>query len=87
MIIPIEAEVGLKALEIDSQVAAKEYRDRIVASISSSLLKKLALNEFTQIDAVATRYANRLAIIPQQVEEPIGIERLLHLAGETLKFI
>jgi arsenite-transporting ATPase len=62
------------------------------APTSSPLLKQRASFELTQIEAVRTRYATRIALVPMQAEEPIGIERLLNLvepqnqpdlAGET----
>lgn len=49
------------------------------ALTSSPLLKQRAAFEFAQIEAVRTRYATRLALVPMQAEEPIGIERLLTL--------
>ncbi|HRC43844.1 MAG TPA: arsenical pump-driving ATPase [Nitrospira sp.] len=49
------------------------------AFTSSPLLKQRAAFEFAQIEAVRTRYATRLALVPMQAEEPIGIERLLRL--------
>lgn len=49
------------------------------ALTSSPLLKQRAAFEFAQIEAVRTRYATRLALVPMQAEEPIGIERLITL--------
>ncbi len=49
------------------------------APISSPLLKRRATFELAQIEAVRTRYAQRVALVPMQVEEPIGIESLLAL--------
>jgi arsenite-transporting ATPase len=49
------------------------------ASTSSPLLKQRAAFELSQIEAVRTRYAIRVALVPMQAEEPIGIERLLNL--------
>lgn len=46
---------------------------------SSPLLKQRAAFELTQIEAVRTRYAKRVALVPMQAEEPIGIEPLLAL--------
>ena len=42
----------------------------------SRLLRQRALNEIAQIDLVATQHARRLAVVPLQAEEPVGIERL-----------
>ena len=64
------------------------------APTSSPLLKQRAAFELTQIEAVRTRYATRVALVPMQTEEPIGIERLRNLvepqtapdfAGQTRK--
>ena len=44
------------------------------------MLKQRAAFELTQIEAVRTRYATRVALVPMQTEEPVGIERLLNLA-------
>ena len=49
------------------------------ALTSSPLLKQRAAFELAQIEAVRTRYAARVALVPMQTEEPIGIERLLRL--------
>lgn len=49
------------------------------ATISSPLLKQRAAFELAQIEAVRTRYAARVALVPMQDQEPIGIERLLNL--------
>ncbi|MCE9536739.1 MAG: arsenical pump-driving ATPase, partial [Nitrospirae bacterium] len=49
------------------------------APTSSPMLKQRASFELSQIEAVRTRYATRVALVPMQVEEPIGIERLLNL--------
>ena len=49
------------------------------APTSSPLLKQRAAFELTQIEAVRTRYATRVALVPMQDKEPIGIERLLNL--------
>jgi arsenite/tail-anchored protein-transporting ATPase len=46
---------------------------------SSPLLKQRAAFELAQIEAVRTRYATRVALVPMQDKEPIGIERLLNL--------
>ena len=49
------------------------------ATTSSPLLKQRAAFELDQIEAVRTRYATRVALVPMQDQEPIGIERLLNL--------
>ena len=49
------------------------------ATTSSPLLKQRAACELAQIEAVRTRYATRVALVPMQDKEPIGIERLLNL--------
>ncbi|EQD55490.1 arsenite-activated ATPase ArsA [mine drainage metagenome] len=49
------------------------------APTASPLLKQRAAFELTQIEAVRTRYAKRVALVPMQAEEPIGIEPLLAL--------
>jgi arsenite-transporting ATPase len=49
------------------------------ATTSSPLLKHRAACELAQIEAVRTRYAARVALVPMQDQEPIGIERLLNL--------
>lgn len=46
---------------------------------SSPLLKQRASFELAQIEAVRNRYAKRVALVPMQTEEPVGIERLLNL--------
>ncbi|CEG54655.1 TPA: arsenical pump-driving ATPase [Salmonella enterica] len=49
------------------------------APTASPLLKRRAAFELTQIEAVRTRYTKRVALVPMQAEEPIGIEPLLAL--------
>jgi arsenite-transporting ATPase len=48
-------------------------------STSSPLLKQRAAFELAQIDAVRTHHASRVALVPMQIEEPVGIDRLLKL--------
>lgn len=49
-------------------------------TVSSPLLQRRAHNELGEIDAVATRHAQRYAVVPLQQHEPIGVDRLLLLA-------
>jgi arsenite-transporting ATPase len=51
------------------------------ARVTSPLLRQRARNELREIDAVATRHATRYALVPLQSEEPVGVQRLLQLAG------
>jgi arsenite-transporting ATPase len=45
----------------------------------SPLLRRRAHAELAQIDAVASRYAKRMAVVPSVAEEPAGVEPLLRL--------
>jgi arsenite-transporting ATPase len=45
----------------------------------SSLLRRRALGELGQIDAIAARHAHRIAVVPMLQEEPVGAERLRQL--------
>ena len=47
----------------------------------SPLLRQRARNELREIDAVATKHAQRYAIVPLLTEEPVGVERLRALAN------
>ncbi len=47
----------------------------------SPLLRQRARNELREIDAVTTHHAQRYAVVPLLREEPVGVERLLELAG------
>jgi arsenite-transporting ATPase len=38
-----------------------------------------------EIAAVATRHAKRYAVLPLPKEEPVGVERLLEMAGHNLE--
>jgi arsenite-transporting ATPase len=58
---------------INNSVAAARPR--------SPLLRQRARNELREIEAVASRYARRYAVVPLLRDEPIGVERLLALAG------
>jgi arsenite-transporting ATPase len=51
------------------------------AVTSSPLLQQRAELELEQIESVQTRYAKRYALVPMQVEEPIGIQALLNLSA------
>ena len=46
------------------------------APTTSPLLKQRAALEVAQIEAVRTRYAKRIALVPMQTEEPVGIDHL-----------
>ncbi|HUX17814.1 MAG TPA: arsenical pump-driving ATPase [Acidithiobacillus sp.] len=46
------------------------------APTTSPLLKQRAALEVAQIKAVRTRYAKRVALVPMQTEEPVGIDHL-----------
>lgn len=50
-------------------------------SVTSPLLRQRAANELREINAVASRHARRYAVVPLLRQEPVGIERLLELAG------
>jgi len=50
-------------------------------STSSRLLKQRAAFELAQIEAVRTSHAKRVVLVPMQIDEPVGIERLLKLIG------
>ena len=47
---------------------------------ASPLLRQRALNELREIEAVATRHAQRYALVPLMKNEPVGVDRLLDLA-------
>ncbi len=47
---------------------------------TSPLLLKRAHNERVEIEAVAQRRAPRHAVVPLQIHEPVGVERLIELA-------
>jgi arsenite-transporting ATPase len=51
------------------------------AMARSPLLRQRAANELREIDAVANQYAQRYAVVPMLQQEPVGVIRLLELAG------
>jgi arsenite-transporting ATPase len=51
------------------------------AMARSPLLRQRAANELREIDAVANQYAQRYAVVPLLHQEPVGVIRLLELAG------
>ncbi|MGZ8222768.1 MAG: arsenical pump-driving ATPase [Methylobacter sp.] len=53
------------------------------ATVHSPLLRQRAVNEVREIDAVANRYAQRYAVVPLLQQEPVGVSRLLELAGDN----
>ena len=50
----------------------------------SPLLRQRARNELREIDAVATRYARRYAVVPLLTQEPVGVERLRSLLNRRI---
>ncbi|MDP3087918.1 MAG: arsenical pump-driving ATPase [Methylotenera sp.] len=48
---------------------------------TSTLLHQRALNELVEINSVAEQYSKRYAVVPMLKDEPIGVIRLLELAG------
>ena len=50
------------------------------ARTESRLLAQRATREWPQIEAVRERHAKRVALVPVQAEEPVGVARLLALA-------
>ena len=54
----------------------------IAASKSTSaLLHQRALNELVEINSVAKQYSKRYAVVPMLKDEPVGVKRLMELAG------
>jgi len=49
---------------------------------NSPLLHQRALNELVEINAVEQQYSKRYAVVPMLKDEPIGVARLLELAGK-----
>jgi arsenite-transporting ATPase len=50
-------------------------------AVTSSLLRQRAANELREINAVASRHAQRYAVVPLLKDEPVGVARLLELAA------
>jgi arsenite/tail-anchored protein-transporting ATPase len=55
------------------------------ASAKSSLLRQRAAHELREIDAVASRHAQRYAVVPLLRQEPVGIARLQELAAGKIQ--
>jgi arsenite-transporting ATPase len=53
----------------------------LAADPVSDFLKRRAQNELREIDTVVKRHASRHAVVPLLSVEPVGIERLLKVAG------
>jgi len=53
------------------------------AQPASGLLRLRAAQELPQIQAVMDEHASRYAIVPVQMQEPVGMQRLIALASET----
>jgi arsenite/tail-anchored protein-transporting ATPase len=51
------------------------------AAAKSPLLRQRAANELREINAVATIFAQRYAVVPLLKKEPVGLERLLEMAA------
>ncbi|WP_297448986.1 arsenical pump-driving ATPase [Ferrovum sp.] len=50
------------------------------AAAQSPLLRQRAANEIREINAVASQYARRYAVVPLLKDEPVGVDRLLRLS-------
>lgn len=50
---------------------------------NSPLLHQRALNELVEINAVEQQYSKRYAVVAMLKDEPIGVARLMELAGST----
>lgn len=48
----------------------------------SPLLRQRAQNELAEIEAVQTRHASRVAVVPLLKHEPVGVQRLLDLTAD-----
>ncbi|WP_180130057.1 arsenical pump-driving ATPase [Rhodoferax sp. BLA1] len=57
------------------------------AQVSSPLLRQRAHNELREIEAVAMHHASRYALVPLLTEEPVGVERLSHMAANFTEFV
>lgn len=51
---------------------------------AAPLLRQRARNELREIEAVATQHAQRYALVPLMENEPVGVQRLLDLAGHCI---
>jgi arsenite-transporting ATPase len=51
----------------------------------SPVLRQRAAAEQSEIAVVASRHARKLVVLPLCAEEPIGVERLLALAGTPVR--
>ena len=67
------ADIEPYAWVINSSLAAAGSRDPV--------LRQRIVGELEQIATVQTQHAKRVAIVPWQTEEPVGVERLRRLAG------
>ncbi len=54
---------------------------------NSPLLRQRARNELREVSAVSTHHAVRYAVVPLLKEEPVGIHRLLELAGHVTEAV
>jgi arsenite-transporting ATPase len=50
-------------------------------AVESPLLRQRAANELHEIDIVSHQHAQRYAVVPLMRNEPVGVNRLLELAG------
>ena len=48
---------------------------------TSALLHQRALNELVEINSVAKQFSKRYAVVPMLKDEPVGVKRLMELAG------
>jgi arsenite-transporting ATPase len=53
----------------------------------SALLRRRAHNERREIESVAARHARRYAVVPLLMNEPVGVDRLLELCGNSTQWV
>lgn len=57
----------------------------VACAPASPLLRQRARNELREMEAVATQHAQRYALVPLMKNEPVGVQRLLDLAGHSVE--
>ena len=65
------------------QYATVRFRTDGPSAPHSPLLRRRARNELPEMEAVASRHATRYAVVPLLRDEPVGVDRLLELAGRV----
>ncbi len=57
------------------------------SALHSPLLQQRARSELREIEKITAQHARRYAVVPLLKEEPVGVDRLLHLSAPASELV